>query len=255
MALRYPLANGGYSYRPLKQGMEGWDVLALQLGLRSVVSKAIKANGSFGGGTLNLVLAFQAAQKLDIDGVAGVDTQRELAKELIWPVQRRFETPPGLIRGLIEAESGYRFGNYTGSYRNGTRDVGLTQENIAISDVNLLSALNGAQAIQRLGKSLRDRKNYAIGKSSYVDTNAEAWKYGAILYHNWQAASNRYIDGTIATWVYTAFDSVAGKYKQYRMSDPAQWIIDIGVAGVSTGYQWVNHYVTTKTVYVKEYTD
>ena len=34
---------------------------------------------------------------------------------------------------------------------------------------------------------------------------------------------------------------------------PAQWVIDIGVAGVDSPAEWAAHYIATKTVYVKEW--
>lgn len=247
----YALAADGYKFRPLRFTdplLTGWDVYALQTAL------GIPSDGIFGSQTRNAVIEFQKTMKLVVDGIAGPATIRASTLKPLRHYEGLYKTPIGLAKGILEGECGLYSGEYTKPYRNGTRDVGPAQENITPSEANLKISFDVVGSEARLCLKLRTRYDSCIGESSYVDAPEECWKYGAVLYHNWQAASNRYVNGTINSWIYTAYDSIARINKQYRMSDPAQWIKDIGVDGVSTGYQWTKHYISTKVGYVNIWT-
>lgn len=268
----YPLASGGYVYRPLKQGLAGWDVLALQEDLVGV-GLALAVDGEFGPQTFSAVRSFQGRfRDFVVDGIAGTATQKALLLELLWPHQRQFDTPAGLGRGLIEGECAFQLGNYTKPYADGTRDVGPVMEHIAVSDSSLQRSFDGRAAIGRMVEGLRESKDAAFTEgqkhpTSRTRTHEGAWKYGAVLRHNWQAASFHYVQGDVATWEYEArFDKWADarsdrgsfvrkiddrwEVRRYLMSTVAQWVAEIGVAGVNTGLQWAEHYVATKTLYV-----
>jgi len=229
----FPLAAGGYKFRPLREGLQGWDVWALQRAL------AIPPDGVFGKITTAAVKHFQGEHGLAQDGIAGPVTQRDVAEDLIWPVQKQLATPPGLLRGLMEGESGYILGNYTKPYADGTRDVGLMMFNLAPTRHNLEFAFDGTLTVARAANTLANiHRDYL----KLAKNDRDAWRY-AIGHHNWQAAAARYAAGTIDRWVYTS------RGKQYRMSDPAPWVIEQGVAGVRTGYDWFEHYVASKLIY------
>lgn len=274
MTLR--LAAGGYTPRPLNLGDVGWDVLALQLCLNGW-GAALLIDGAFGEFTDSAVHAFQRqviAAKLPpaerddaVDGIAGPQTKRELSYKLIWPAQAKHSTPPGLVRGMVEGESGFDPGNYTKPYANRRRDVGLVMNNIDPTDDQLVWAFNGPARVMAMAASLRKRFDYCIERNG-TPTAERAWRYGAVLFHNWQSASERYVAGTIHTWRYEARfipggAADAGRFvrrltdgtevRSYSMADRAQWIVHIGVAGVDTGYEWAEHYIDSKAKYVRSW--
>lgn len=235
----YPLASGGYVYRPLKEGVRGWDVLALQLGLRGV-GAILAADGVFGPVTKATVIAVQRSHDLVDDGIAGIKTQTFILKDNIRTPQQRFRTPLGLARGIVEGECGWQIGNYTGPYRDGTRDVGSCMLHIAISDDNLRLAFDPVYSITKLCRRLREGEVQApyghddfLGKPG-AKTHEAAWRL-AVLAWNWPAAAVTLANGgTLST-------------------QDAQWVIDIGVPGVRTPAQWAEHYVESKVKYVDEW--
>lgn len=239
--MHFALAAGAYLYRPLKIGVSGWDVYALQKGL-SGTGSVIAADGVFGRQTEAIVKSFQTGQKILADGVAGITTQRHLADVLGRAVRKKHHLPSGLAYGVIEGESGFQLGSYTTKLGDGKRDVGVCQEHVATDDASLARSFDAAAAIERLGTNLRGRFEQA--KSSSGKDDEFCWRYGAVLAHNWPAASEHYIKGDIDTWVYWAGG------RSYRMRDKAQWIIDIGVHDVETGYEWSEFYINSKCAHV-----
>lgn len=60
--------------RTLREGMEGEDVLAVQIRLAALGYYAGKLDGVYGSGTITAMKAFQGRNKLDVDGICGPDT-------------------------------------------------------------------------------------------------------------------------------------------------------------------------------------
>lgn len=264
----YALAAGGYRFRSLRltdPQMRGWDVYAFQTAFPGIVP-----DGVFGPKTHMALIALQqrVAKRqpgFPVDGIAGPLTLRAASLEGLPVLEVSYATPPGLAPGILEGESGLNPGEYTKPYANGTRDVGVAEENVVPTETNLQRAFHVRDSEERLCRMLRNRFDGAFGKSTYVDTPRECWRRAAVLYHNWQAASNRYVDGTIAKWRYEARfvpggPADAGLYvhtrsdgsqtRSYAMGDRAQWIVLIGVQGVDTGYEWAHHYIESKVGYV-----
>lgn len=236
----FALASGRYIYRPLKEGVRGWDVVALQLGLRGV-GTTIAADGIFGPATKASVVAYQRVVKLVADGIAGIATQKGLLLDDIWPQQERFRTPAGLARGVVEGECGWQIGNYTAPYADGTRDAGSCMLHVVVNEDNLKRAFDPAYCIARLCRRLREGEVGApyghddfLGKPG-AQTHRRAWEL-AVLSWNWPAAAVKLANG--------------GKLS----TAPAQWVIDIGVAGVDSPAEWAEHYIESKTLYVREWT-
>jgi hypothetical protein len=235
----FALASGRYIYRPLKKGVRGWDVVALQLGLRGV-GVSIAPDGVFGIETDVAVLGFQTQRKLAADGIAGIATQQELLARNIWPQQERFRTPPGLARGVVEGECGWQIGNYTAPYADGTRDAGSCMLHVLPTEDNLRRAFDPAYSIAKLCRRLREGEDNApYGHDDFFGTpgartHQRAWEL-AVLSWNWPAAAVVLANG--------------GKLS----TAPAQWVIDIGVAGVDSPAEWADHYIASKTLYVREW--
>lgn len=234
----FTLAAGRYVYRPLREGVRGWDVIALQFGLRLISQVVI--DGVFGPATAGVVKAFQRKHGLVEDGIAGIATQRELLQQNIWPQQDRFRTPPGLARGVVEGECGWQIGNHTAPYADGTRDVGSCMLHVAVTAENLSRAFDPALSIGKLCRRLREgEENAPYGHDDFfgkpgAKTHQRAWEL-AVLAWNWPAAAVKLANGGALS------------------TAPAQWVIDIGVAGVDSPAEWADHYIASKTLYVREW--
>jgi hypothetical protein len=211
------------------------------------------ADGIWGPKTDAAVMAFQKDQNLTIDGVAGPVTQRALCLVRSSGATTQYKIPDGLLQGIIEGESSYFIPCVQPS--SGGYDIGAYQEHLRWNDqndANVQHALTVSASADDTASSLRAQKDKYVNQAGVTKwgsrANYHAWRY-AILYHNWQAAADHFAAGDIDTWVYYAKDN-SGVSRPYHMSDPADWIINIGVAGVSTGYEWAGHYVNTKIQYV-----
>lgn len=176
--LPYTISDAAYRYRPLRRGDKGWDVYALQTGLGGLVF-----DGVFGPATEDAVRRFQAEKKLTVDGVAGIVTQRAVALRTLWPAQAQFETPPGLLRGQIEKESGFQLGNHSARRSDGTWDIGVAQRNTAYTD--FAHGFASAESIKILARQLRE--NYTKYKGYRKITNERRlWELAA---GSWNAPS------------------------------------------------------------------
>lgn len=240
--------------RAFKVGMTGWDVGVLQLNLKQL-GREVAVDGNFGPLTKQAVVDYQAAHHLDPDGIAGLLTQRSIALVSSNDGQAKYRTPGGLLRGLMEGESGFALAAVTPLYANGSRDIGAYQENLShaklVEEDVVAASFNVSKAAENAASRLRSHKD-SFRKQSGADTDAKAWQF-AVLNHNWQAAAPHFAAGDIDTWEYEAEDR-NGVLQKYRMNDPADWIIAIGVSGVRTGYEWATFYIAGKTHYVREYT-
>jgi hypothetical protein len=81
LALLGPLGRPAYASRPLKRGMVGLDVAALQFELR-LHGFGAAGDGGFGPVTQRLVREFQKSAHLKPDGIAGHATYEALARPL-----------------------------------------------------------------------------------------------------------------------------------------------------------------------------
>lgn len=231
------LAAGAYRYRALREGLSGWDCWALQAALGGLVK-----DGEFGPATASAVRSLQSQEKLLVDGIAGTITQREAAYRCIWPAQEDQETPSGLLRGVVEGESGFLVGNHTAPYPNGTRDLGLCMFNMVPTVANMQFAFDARKAIMRTAQNISSQHDTYLNQPGVKGDQRLAWRF-AVGRHNWPAAADRFADGTIGSWRYVS------RGVSYRMSDPAPWVREIGVAGVDTGYEWFQFYVDSKVLY------
>lgn len=66
------------SYKTLRKGDQGPEVVTLQQALRELGYLTSAADGNFGSGTMNAVKNFQSDNGLDADGIAGKMTQEKL---------------------------------------------------------------------------------------------------------------------------------------------------------------------------------
>jgi hypothetical protein len=235
----------------LKEGMSGFEVWAIQISLNAFgVSPTIAEDGAFGPKTKAAVLQAQTMLHITADGICGPETQRSIcARESNRASAGK--VPAGLAEGICEGESGGII-CATKIYPDGSGDYGPFQNNLpkTRTEQQLKESFSAYLEARNLVVELRaayERYKNQPGAVSAVIGEA-AWKL-ATLHHNWPAASDQIAAGHRFTWRYQ--EVANGPW--YALSDPAPWVINIGVAGVSTGNQWIDFYAASKIVYVKEW--
>lgn len=132
--MNFPFNEGAYKYRPLrktKRVMRGWDVYALQTALDHLGYGLgpTGIDGYLGKYTSDAIWDCQYDFNLKEDGIAGVDTQKELGVAIVLEVQDELNITEGLLYGQVSHESSYWLGNYTAPYTDGSRDCGVVQRN------------------------------------------------------------------------------------------------------------------------------
>ena len=162
-----PLSTAGYRYRALKKGDSGWDCYALQTALGGVGHSPGPADGEFGPATDKAVRGYQEARGLVADGIAGVVTQRSLALALIWPQQKAKNTPPGLLRGMVEKESSFVLGNHTPRYEDGQYDIGVCQRNTNYA--TYIDGFNAVDSVRVLAARVRSKYDAYKAKGKVTD--------------------------------------------------------------------------------------
>lgn len=178
----FQLASGAYDYRPLKRGLRGWDVYALQTALNGI-GHTLALDGILGASTDVALRLWQSGRSLAVDGIAGIITQRSLALANGEDVRQRSRLPIKLLMGQIEKESGYQLGNHTGPYRDGSRDLGVAQRNDKQQGISYDEAFNVWSSLDVLGKTIRirhDRYLAAPLRDGYKRvSNVRAWHLAA----------------------------------------------------------------------------
>lgn len=218
----------------LKEGLQGHDVWALQIALNARGFDLVE-DGAFGPKTSAAVKTYQTNQKLTTDGIAGLLTQRSLALVLIAPQEQAASIPVGMVRGLVEGESGYAVGAVNWKIAGGV-DCGWVQRRVIEANYNdtAFRAAFSPEQFKRVCNDMRSRKDAYYGDPGAL-THQRAWEL-AVLYHNWPAGA----------------DSLAKGNK--LSTQEVDWVKAIGVPNVTTPAQWAEYYIDTKTAYVTEWT-
>lgn len=227
------------SYRVvLKEGMVGHEVYALQLLMTQLAvsdGQDLVADGHFGPLTAAKVLTFQRNSGLVTDGIVGVATQSALARLALNKADAATKLPRGLLKGLMENESGYIVGCVNWSVAGGV-DAGLIQERIYVDDYQSAAAWKyafGYESIVNAAKLFRTTYELFRNKPG-AQTERRAWELAA-LNHNWPWGAAQLAKGVPLS------------------TQPAQWVINIGVRGVTTPAQWAEFYISKATAYVTSY--
>jgi peptidoglycan hydrolase-like protein with peptidoglycan-binding domain len=227
-----PAVNAKYR-ELLTAGMTGFDVAALQLNLGKADDGgyALKVDGVYGPATVATVKAFQTKRKLAADGEAGYHTQRNMAQMFITPIGEKYSLPPGLLGGLTQGESGWYVGAL--AWHPVSVDIGWCQMDFTtavLTEAMAKAAFDGSVCFDTTAAKLRMMKNQFMGTPGGL-TNEAAWKL-SLLDHNWPSG---------------AFQLAEGKPLS---TQPADWVIAIGVPNVTTPAQWAAFYIATKIEYV-----
>lgn len=174
----------------LKSGDVGWGVYALQSYLNFVVPSAkLVEDGSFGSITSGAVIAFQKSNALTADGVAGPNTQRILILNAAARVELQVPgLPHGLLRGVLETESGFKLDEVNWSVSGGV-DCGATQRRVYGPPFSVAAMKNafGWQSLRQAASELLYRRN-AFLTGAWVAGDKERAGRLACFAHNWPSA-------------------------------------------------------------------
>lgn len=184
---RLPL--GHYIYRPLKKGLSGWDVYALQTALKSK-GHNLTLDGVFGPATDASVRLWQEGRGLLKDGIAGIATQRDLALVVGQAARDLYRLPVKLLMGQIESESAYILGNHTILYGQETpekdddsRDLGVAQINDIHKGVSWVQAFDVGFALDFLAGEIREKHDRYLNaplRTGFTRvSNGRAWRLAA----------------------------------------------------------------------------
>lgn len=237
MILR-PSAAFRYAF---KEGMTGWDVWALQTNLKRLgpSTAGLVLDGEFGPETRNAVLLHQKNRKLIQDGIAGIATQMSLCVTLSKSAEARANLPVGLLRGLIEGESGFAVACYSPHPSDSGFDLGPFQDSIEPSAIGNQTRYKRAFDVQLMATDTANKIRRQFDEYVKFVHNKRAWEL-AVLYHNWPAAADN-------------LAKIGRIYKNQSQDEPQQWIIDASGGRLKTARQWVDSYIAKKFLYVTKY--
>lgn len=242
VSFRPPTATA-YEVKYRQRGVVPW---AVQRALNTIENPhwgPVMQDGIFGAKTKKAVIGFQIERGLVQDGVVGPRTSMEMAQRLMANSSLAiYKLPEGLLRGLVEGESGGLIGAVNTSVAGGI-DCGYCQRRVYSADYDtpavVKRAFDGVYQIKLLAKTLRQRHDSNFGKTG-ARTHAMAWKLAA-LYHNYPSAAL-----AIANY------GINGLSDYY--TTPQAWVEAVGVVfpiskkPVRTPLEWCQFYALgTKT--------
>lgn len=213
----FPVDSAAYNYRPLKQGLAGNDVYALQTGLNVFADPDIAPDGVFGERTHQAVTRYQRNRGLTADGIAGILTQRSIAINIGNRVKRGVVLPNGLLKGVFEKESGYILGNHTARYPNGSWDLGVVQRNSQLHDID--DAFDVEDSINYYATRVRAAFDEYRGLNTYSDQRNWELAAGSWNAPSWTArlARGQSLSDSAREWIEAYIDRVTS----YVTSSPS----------------------------------
>lgn len=205
-----------------------WAVIALQANLNDV-SDELTLDGVFGRATEGVVKRFQAHRGLVSDGIAGPATQERLCMGLMQPAATAHDLVPGLLRGLVENESGFLVAAFTPHPSDPGFDLGAFQDSYPEPGGQdaYLRSLRVSQLAEQTAGELRSRYDLFLPRGL---TPRRAWELAA-LGHNWPWAADRLSRGLSLP------------------TEPAQWVRDASGGSLSTPQEWADSYIAKSTKY------
>lgn len=211
---------------------EGVVVFAVQKALNASALKPenrITVDSVFGAETTEAVLRFQTKKGLFEDGIFGPACSEAMALALFPKVKT--VVPDGLLRGLVEGESGNLIGAVNWSVAGGV-DCSYCQRRVLDADLGdpevVRRAFDPLYQMQLFATRLRERFDAYL---PMVSNRERAWRI-ATLVHNYPYAAQQY---------------ALGRWPSAYALAPQSWVIDIGArfpdgAQVQTPDDWCRHY-------------
>ena len=247
--------NKNYRYG-FQLGDTGWDVWAAQVALNShQLTYKIAEDGWYGRQTEAAVKREQTNHHLAVvDGKLGPKTMAAIIKVEAFECEAVALTPPGLLLGVAQGESGLQFAAVGGPNWNNSYDAGVTQTNIVQSEIGLIgewhAGFSVSTSLRNTGELLRSR--YEGYKAKYPSDSAKTLWTSAILSYNWPAAADKRAAGTFDSWRYYAIGA-DGLGHYYGVDDLAHWVVQASGGRLQTARQWCEDYIATKSIYVTKW--
>ena len=231
-----------------EEGDKGIVVYAIQQALNDTGAN-LTTDSVFGGTTVEAVKRFQGKRRLVADGVFGPKSSKSMALALIPKVET--SAPKGLIRGLVEGESGNHIGAVNWSVPGGV-DCSYTQRRVYDAQLTDRTVVERAfDPLYQLGLFNHRLKDRFASFLPRVENRERAWRL-AVLTHNYPYAAEQYAEGT---------------WPSVYALNPQPWVKNIGArfpdgVAVETPHDWCRHYSLsapehndpgTMTKYVKEW--
>ncbi len=130
MEFPYPTYSRYRTLHLTEPQQQGSDVWALQIAL-IFFGATLAVDGILGPRTSAATTAYQKANGLFVDGLAGGATQMKLTRQTMEAKIAGTGVPSDLIRGQLDHESSDRLGAYSARRTDGSYDAGVTQRNTA----------------------------------------------------------------------------------------------------------------------------
>ena len=231
MAIAIPTETR-YSFKKDDRGVVVW---AIQRSLNHWGTTLVE-DGVYGPKTKFAVSNFQITAGLFKDGVFGPASSRQMAHALEGLVEHRLPVvPSGILRGMVEGESGNLIGAVNWSVAGGV-DCGYLQRRVYESSYKqgavIRRAFDGYYQIGLLVIQLAERHKAFLERVG-AKTHEKAWRL-AILNHNYPSGADkisRYgIEGLSDYW-----------------TTPQEWVSNIGAkfpdgVPIRTPLEWCQHY-------------
>ena len=211
-----------------EEGDKGIVVYAIQTALNDTGAD-LEPDSVFGEATVEAVKRFQGKRRLVADGVFGPKTSKSMALALAPKVES--SAPKGLMRGVVEGESGNHIGAVNWSVPGGV-DCSYTQRRVYDAQMTDRAAVERAfDPLYQLGLLSRHLEGRFASFLSRVPDRERAWRL-ATLSHNYPYAAEQYAEQT---------------WPSVYALNPQPWVQNIrakfpdGVA-VETPHDWCRHY-------------
>lgn len=214
------------------RGARGVVVWALQRSL-NMLGWTLLQDGVYGPDTERKVQQYQSSNGLTVDGRFGPASSRQMASSLEELIKT--SVPVGLVRGVVQTESGGLMGAVNTSSPGGI-DCGYVQRRVYQADYANVEvvrrAFDGLYQMGLLARSLRGRHDAFFGRAG-ARTHERAWRLAA-LHHNYPLAADKIstagIGGLSSYW-----------------TTPADWVKAIGAEfadgePVRTPLNWCEFY-------------
>ena len=213
-----PEPNAPVTYR---KGSVGFGVAAVEMNLGLAVT------GTFDAVVDAAVRKYQTRHGLAVDGDVGPITQRSMAAQFMGSARNKYGLPVNMLASIVKLESGF-YVAATNFRISGYVDVGWVQMHVPFPSLthDYVADCYGPNCFGYTASILRNRFDAYMGYGK-VDAR-RGWEL-AVLAHNWP---------------YGAFQLVRGIPLS---TEPANWVINIGVPGIDTPAEWAEYYIDRAT--------
>lgn len=244
LTLLQPTKDFRYAFR---RGMEGTDVAALQINLQD---RGVLVDGVFGQQTEDVVREFQDRNGLEVDGVAGLLTQRALVRSKCGPLQKKYSLPGGILVSIVNNESGFAVAAVSLHFDRKGFDLGAFQKSTSNTapqseieqayriDVQAEGAANRLRQVHDRFTDPWPVESWYLREIAGGNRGHMAWQL-AVLSHNWPAAAEN-----IAKTGHIFSDPDTDDMLQ-------DWIVEASGGRLSTSREWVVSYIERATVYLR----